>query len=209
MPRRLTARLCAIAVIGAVAVSASGCVTEPETGATPTATAASTDAPTPSATVETTPESTADAVLPETCEDVYSADMLSLLQQEIPPMNDPAVTMLSTQDVDGLDLLDSGIPTLRCSWGPPSDSGMSTNVSVVDDSEAASLQDSLRQAGFTCDDGPVGTICTIEERGVDLDDVEYVLGEVHVFPDGGWVATRWINHLPEGYTEDIIATVWG
>ena len=34
------------------------------------------------------------------------------------------------------------------------------------------------------------------------------MGETHFLGDGGWVATRWINVDPPGYTEDIVATIW-
>lgn len=209
MPRRPAARVRAVVLIGAAVIALAGCVPEPDVTPTASVEPGQSADPAPTATVEATPSATPEASLPERCEAIYSPAMLAVLEREIPPLGDPAVTMLSTQDTTGLELLDSGIPTLRCSWGPPSDRGMSTNVSLIDGEGSAALQQSLRESGYICEDSPAGTVCTVEERGVDLDDSEYVLGEVHAFPAGGWVATRWINYLPEGYTDDILATVWG
>jgi hypothetical protein len=51
--------------------------------------------------------------------------------------------------------------------------------------------------------------CQIEQRTVDLDDNEVTLGESHFVRGDGWVTTAWINFAPEGYTEDIVSTLWG
>lgn len=209
MTRRSARAAVAICLAGALSLAVTACVPEPDATPTPRSTAAPTAAVSPTPTPTAAPEPTADVALPASCEQLYSPEMLAALQDQIPPLNDPAVTMLSTQDTTGLELLDTGVTTIRCSWGPPSDQGMSTNVSLVDSAAASRVETSLREAGFVCDDSPDGTVCTTEERGVDLDDTEYVLGEVHAFPEGGWVATRWINVMPEGYTDDILTTVWG
>ena len=34
-------------------------------------------------------------------------------------------------------------------------------------------------------------------------------GETHYVGDGAVVTTAWINFAPEGYTEDVVATLWG
>ena len=147
--------------------------------------------------------------LPEQCEDIYSAGMLASLNAATPPLNDPGVTMNATQNVDALELLTSGIPTIRCSWGRPSESGLATNVSVVDAARTAALLDALRAAGFGCESIWEGTLCQIEQRTVDLDDNEVTLGESHFVRGDGWVSTAWINFAPEGYTEDIVVDALG
>ena len=135
--------------------------------------------------------------------------MLAALLAANPPLNDPGVTMNSTQNVVALELLTSGIPPLRCSWGAPSESGLATNVSVVDAARTATLLGALRAAGFGCETTWDGTLCQIEQKTVDLDDNEVALGEWHFFRGDGWVSTAWINFAPEGYTEDIVDTLWG
>lgn len=180
--------------------------------------AATTDDPTPSLSPRPTgPSPTpietdlpdAGFQLPTACEDIYSAQMLADLQADNPPLNHAGVTMLATQDVDLLEIIDGGVPTIRCSWGQPSEYGLATNVTVVDADQAAFIGDQLAASGFACEPYADGTICRIEQKGVTLDDEEYTSGEVHYVGGGGWLSTAWINFAPEGYTEDIVATLWG
>lgn len=206
----------ALAALGLVAALAAACQPEPEPGpsASPSGESTPSSTPrTPSATPGPTPIETnlpdADFALPGRCEDIYSPEMLASLNSANPPLNDPGVTMNATQNVDALELLNSGIPTIRCSWGQPSESGLATNVSVVDAARTAALVDSLRAAGFGCETIWEGTLCQIEQRTVDLDDNEVTLGESHFVRGDGWVTTAWINFAPEGYTEDIVSTLWG
>lgn len=197
-------------VLIAAATSTAGC--QPEPDATPTSTTAaspSVSAATPTATPAAT-EPPADAfVVPETCEEIYSTAMLGNLEDENPPLNDPEVTMLSTQDVDLLEIIEGGAPTIRCSWGEPSEFGLATNVTSVDTDEATFIGDQLVASGFECEPLGDGTVCRIEQKGVTLDDEEYTSGETHYVGGGGWVSTAWINFAPDGYTEDIVATLWG
>lgn len=207
------------ALVGAVvliAVAATSAACQPEPEATPTSTATPTPQPrgsTPAATPTPTPTATeppANAfTVPAACEDIYSAGMLASLEDENPPLNDPGVTMLSTQDVDLLEIIEGGAPTIRCSWGTPSEFGLATNVTVVDADQAAFVGDELAASGFGCEPLGDGTICRIEQKGVTLDDEEYTSGETHYIGGGGWVSTAWINFSPDGYTEDIVATLWG
>ncbi|MBD8022048.1 hypothetical protein [Microbacterium gallinarum] len=199
----------AVALI-AIAASLAACRPEPEPSATPTRSTTPTTTATATPTVTPTPTPTAAAfVVPATCEEIYSAGMLATLEDENPPLNDPGVTMLSTQDVDLLEVIDSGLPTLRCSWGQPSEFGLATNVTAVDADQTAFVDEQLRSGGFDCTTLGDGTICSMEQKGVTLDDEEYSSGETHYIGGGGWVSTAWINFNPDGYTEDIVDTLWG
>ena len=61
---------------------------------------------------------------------------------------------------------------------------------------------------MTCKPHAEGTICrTREDLFVD-GELYATVGETHYFRDNGWVATHWTNFAPEGYTEDIVATLW-
>ena len=117
--------------------------------------------------------------------------------------------MLSTQNADLLEILHSGLPTLRCTWGAPSEFGLATNVSIVDGAQSAAIADALRNGGFGCDRQLGGTICRTEQTVISQDDKEVHLGETHFLRGNGWVSTAWINFAPTGYTEDIVATLWG
>ncbi len=193
------------AVLAAVALSASACAPEPAPGASGSP-SSSTASPSESASALPTDVPWA---LPAACPDIYSAGMLGTLESTVPPLNDPGITMLSSQIVDALELLESGIPTLRCTWGMPSERGIATNVSIVDAEQAATLREVLLQTGFSEESFAGGTIYRIQQDALTQDDDIVTMGETHFVGDGGWVSTRWIDAAVQGYTEDIVSTVWG
>ena len=168
------------------------------------ATASPTESPSPTATAASDDE----IALPAACEDLYSAAMLATLNAQAPPLNDPGVTMLSTQIAELLEIQTSGIPTLRCSWGGPSEFGLATNVSIIDAGQSDAILGALQSSGFECAEYDGGTICRMQQKRIDLDDEEVALGETHHVRGNGWVSTAWINFAPEGYTEDIADTLW-
>jgi len=202
-------------VIGCVALTAlaavvTGC--RPESEATPSSSPSITmkdQTPDPSATPVETEKPQGGFEVPGACEEIYSAAMLAQLQSANPPLNDPGVTMLSTENADLLEIIHGGAPTLRCSWGQPSEVGLATNVTAVDAEQEKAVLAALPAAGFGCEALGDGTVCRIEQKGVTLDDEEYTRGETHYVGGGGLVTTAWINFAPEGYTEDIVATLWG
>jgi hypothetical protein len=202
-------------IAAAVAASAILTACQPEPSATPTESgltpSASPTRTAPSPTPSASPSPTADAgfELPAACEDIYSAKMRASLEAANPPLNDPGVTMDSSQDTDALELLQSGIPTIRCSWGTPGEYGLATNVSIVDAAQSAALVSALSNAGFACDAVWSGTRCVTEQKMIDQDDHEVTFGESHFLRGTGWVSTAWINFAPVGYTEDIVKTLWG
>ena len=187
-----------------------GCRPEPTPSASPSpspsasASATATATPTPSETAQA-----GEAIeLPTACEQLYSPAMLASLQER-GPLNDPGVTMTSTQNVDALELLTSGIPTIRCTWGVPSETGMATNVSIVDTAQSAAVAAALANAGFACESTEAATVCRYTQTMVDLDDDLVELTETHLLRANAWVSTATINFESEGYTEDIMATLWG
>ena len=125
------------------------------------------------------------------------------------PLNDPGVTMTSTQNVDALEILTSGIPTLRCTWGAPSETGLATNVSIVDAAQSAAVVDALAGSGFTCEPIDGGTVCRFERTVITQDDDQVSLTETHVLRGNAWVSTATVDFEAEGYSEDIVATLWG
>nr|WP_206687674.1 hypothetical protein [Microbacterium yannicii] len=194
----------------ALVVVVSGC--RPEPAATPSSSPSITmkdTTPSPSVSPIETQKPQADFELPTACEEIYSDAMLASLQSANPPLNDPGVTMLSTENADLLEIIHGGAPTLRCSWGQPSEYGLATNVTVIDDDQAAAILTALPAAGFGCEALGDGTVCRIEQKGVTLDDKEYTRGETHYVGDGAVVTTAWINFAPDGYTEDVVATLFG
>ncbi|MFE1665975.1 hypothetical protein [Microbacterium sp. P02] len=193
-----------------------GCQPEPSptnaASSTPS-TSSSTAAPaSPSPSASTSPTSTAaaeDIALPASCDQLYSGAMRATLDATIPPLGDPGVTMYSTQTVEALEVLDSGVPTIRCTWGVPSETGLSTNVSIIDGDQAAAIQSALQNSGFSCAPGAGGTLCTFEERSITQDDTETVRTETQFFRGNAWVTTVSLNAAVPGYTEDIVTSLWG
>ncbi|MCR2815987.1 hypothetical protein [Microbacterium jiangjiandongii] len=208
-----------VAVTGMLVGALAACQPEPSasepSGATPTSTpTAGTAKPdaTPDATPEPTPSATVpaqDIALPASCDDIYSSAMRGELEANVAPMNDPGVTMPSTQNADALALLESGVPTLRCTWGYPSEKGIATTVALIEPAAASDLVAALRNAGFACGEAQGGTLCRFNETLLSYDDKLVEKGETHFFRGNGWVGTVWLNYGPEGYTEDIASMIWG
>src|SRR6187402_2190494 len=127
-----------------VALSLAGCAPEPSSpSATAPASPSSAQTPAPTAS-EPSPSATAAAdasniALPAECEQIYSPQMLASLTEAAPPLNHPELTMLSTQNAELLEIQHSGVPTIRCTWGAPSEFGLATNVSIVDAAQSAAI----------------------------------------------------------------------
>lgn len=203
----------AIALAASAVLTLSACKPEPAASAAPAPTIASASASPTLATPTPTPLPTAqpagDIVLPGSCESLYSPAMTATLQQNVSPLNDAGVTMFSSQNVDALDVLSSGVPTLRCSWGTPSEKGIATNVTIIAPAQAATIRQSMLAAGFACEDTHGAVLCLTEATGVDQDDRVFTRGEMHYFRGNGWIATSWLEYIPEGYTQDIADVLWG
>lgn len=152
----------------------------PSASASPTATASA--EPSPTATASPTPTLGPDDIaLPADCDSIYSPAMRAALEAADPPLNDPGLTLGSSQIVEALELLDSGIPTLRCTWGVPSEQGLATNVSLIAQEQAQELVVAFQAVGFLCDPVANGTLCALERTTIDLDDNQVSLGESHFF----------------------------
>jgi hypothetical protein len=212
--RRAVLRLSVGVAAATLATSLVGCQPEPSPTASPGASTSATATPSASASASASPSPTEtaqadDITMPTACEQLYSPAMLTSLQGQA-PLNDPGVTMTSTQNVEALEILSSGVPTLRCSWGVPSETGLATNVSLVDAAQSAALATALTNAGFACGAREGGTVCTFEQTVVDREDDHIIaLAETHVLRGNAWISTASIDFAPEGYTEDIVATLWG
>lgn len=197
-----------VLALGVVALVTAGCAPEPAPGPSgPSATAAPTSTSAPSSSPTSTPEE--GFALPASCDDLYSPAMRAVLDADVPPLNDPGTTMISTESAAALELLGSATQTVRCSWGPPSERGLATNVTVVTAEQRDALSAALAQEGFSTEEQDGGTLHRIEQEVITLDDELVKKGEIHFLRADGWVSTRWINVLPEGYTDDIVASLWG
>lgn len=201
-----------ITAVVVIAVALAGCRPEPEpstsSSAAPSRSATPSASGTPSPTATTPP--TADGLmLPDTCDGIYTPAMLATLNADVAPLNDPGTTMVSSENVVALEVLESGAPTIRCTWGPPSERGIATNVTVVSPDQSAALATAFTESGFGATELDGGTLYEIQRETVTLDDELVSLGESHYLRGDGWISTRWINVHPEGYTPAIAVAVWG
>ncbi|WP_456284866.1 hypothetical protein M1D46_07485 [Microbacterium sp. JZ70] len=204
MMRRALAPLLAAGVL----LSLAGCASSVGTGQgaepdpTPSATSTPTTAPT------TSVPTTAPGVftMPASCEQAWSTEALSILSEEAGALNDPGLTMLSTEVVPALEVLDA-VESLRCTWGLASEVGIATTLAAVDEAQTETIRTALLAEGFTCEEREVVTRCELETELTG--EVPGATGEVHVLGGGGWAATHWLNaDFEPQYTDDLIATLW-
>ncbi|MET0296098.1 MAG: hypothetical protein ABW024_01755 [Microbacterium sp.] len=200
---------CSALVVAAIAAATLGCAPYAP-GASPsgTATVAPTT-PAASGTPSATESPAEPFTFPTSCDELYSPDFRATLDADIAPLNDPGTTMLSTENPVAIETIEGAAETLRCSWGPPSERGISTNVTVVTPEQRDELSSAFEGAGFSTEDYQGGTLHRIEHETLTQDDVVVTISETHYLHGDGWVATRWINVDPDGYMEDIIASLWG
>ncbi len=200
---RMSRSLGAAIGLCAVVLALTACVPEPTETASPSGSTTPSESSTPGASSSPTssPSSTPrpqaqEIELPASCDAIYSASMRSRLGAELPPLNDAGVDIASTQVASLRGLIDSGVPTLRCTWGTAAGAALATSVTIVDPADAPRIQDMLAAAGFVCSDNSGGILCTSGNEA------DFLRGN-------GWVATSWSASVPDGYTEDIAATLWG
>ncbi|MFB8893709.1 MULTISPECIES: hypothetical protein [Microbacterium] len=202
-----------IPVIAAVALLATACATPAGGTASPAPTesaATRSPEPTPSATpspIET--QATNEEIgLPSSCDDIFTGELRATLEAELPPLNDPGVTMYSTENAEALTVLESGVPSLRCTWGTPSDRGVATTVSIVSPADAKLITDSLTSSGFAAEEASGGEYFRTSQQTLSMDEQVVELGETHFFRGNAWIATRWVNYSPDSYTPGIVAQLW-
>ncbi|MGM1015979.1 MAG: hypothetical protein ACQEW8_00365 [Actinomycetota bacterium] len=202
----------ALTAVASVALLAALTGCRPEPVETPEPTQSSTSAPAPSEsptpTPTPTPEPVVDIELPESCEAAYSADVRAQFEDEGMPLNDPGLTMLSTELVDALELMDT-VPTLRCTWGVASEVGIATNISIVTDEQRDMLETAYTGRGLACEpvaDDPAQTRCSAETVVGEGDGAR---GELEIFRGNVWVTTMWLNIDVDGYADDMVSSLWG
>jgi hypothetical protein len=185
--------------------------------ATPSAESTASARPTPTASAEPLPVASLAPVnpmggpAPSSCDAIYSPDMLATFS-ETHALNpawtstaEPS-TRIGTLDPD-LSALISGAQHLSCVWADPdggSGSGLVTNVVFLTEAQTATVQESLEAVMQSCYEELGGLRCVSQ---IDTDG-EGVAGESHFLRDGIWLATSYVNAGPDGYTHDMIDTIW-
>lgn len=200
-----------IAVLSALILTACSPTAEPTGTPEPTE---SSPAPSPTATVTETPtpepepteEPSDDIALPERCEDAFT----QVLMRDYGPLNDPWLQLPSAEDPVLQEMLET-LPTLRCTWGMPSEVGIATNITVVSADEAETVRGILTGDGIACTEmsaDPAHTRCEFTDEVQDENGYA-TWGETHDFRANIWISTAWVNIDTVGYNNDILATLWG
>lgn len=187
---------------GATAPSASGETGRPQPSSNPTIQLG------PATPVPTDAAQT-DSRIPTDCTDLYTTDWAASLA---PLVLNPAWT--SGPDSGPRVATDSTLSTqlqaatvLICNWASEvggSGQGIITNVASITAEQQADLTASIGSLGFPCYDELDGLRCVTERS-----DDGASWGESHFIRDGIWIATKWVNASPDGYTHDMVNTIFG
>ncbi|MBC7441645.1 MAG: hypothetical protein H7311_03850 [Ramlibacter sp.] len=167
-----------------------------------------TSTPTPVAVA--TPAPTTSGPHPSSCDALYSPAMVLafgdlVLNPAWVKDEDPSMRR-GTSDPELSALIDGSKDKLTCDWANAnggSGSGVSTNLVWVTPEQSAAVQARLVAAGLNCYEELGGMRCIVEgpaEGGT--------IGESHFLRDSIWLATRYVNAGPDGYTHDMIANIW-
>lgn len=146
---------------------------------------------------------------PASCDELYSPSMVKAMGDLV--LN-PAWTaapgaevLYGTDDPKLRELIDTA-ENLNCIWGTEaggSDTGVVTDLVWVTPEQSASVKAGLETAGLRCYEELEGIRCIKQETAE-----SGTFGESHFLRDGIWLATKYTNAGPDGYTHDIIANLW-
>jgi len=146
---------------------------------------------------------------PTSCSELYSPSMVEAMGDLV--LNPAWATAPGAEVLYGSDdaelrrVIDTA-ENLNCVWGAEaggSDNGVVTDLVWVAPEQSATVKARLEEAGLRCYEELEGLRCVIQttaETGT--------FGESHFLRDGIWLATKYTNAGPDGYTHDIIANVW-
>jgi hypothetical protein len=179
---------------------------EPDEPTTSSAPPATTSTPEPSG-----PDTAVGATaLPSSCDSIYSPAYLDMLRSTPGLALNPEWTATQGQATLGstepaLIALLKATERLDCFWVSPaggSGVGLSTSISLSQSDEQAGLLAEMTAAGFTCAQQGAGNRCEIDRT-----DDYASWGETHFIGGGLWIATSYVDFAPDGYTDDIVATL--
>ena len=147
---------------------------------------------------------------PTSCDQLYSPEMMARFGDLV--LNPgwsaglPVGVAEGAQDPQLVGVITS-TTHLTCRWAAPDapgDTGLDTSVVWVTPEQTTAVTTQLTALGFDCFEERAGVRCVSETDSGGL-----LVGESHFLRDGLWLATRYTNIAPAGYTHDIIDTLWG
>lgn len=168
-------------------------------------TAGSRPQPSDSATSAPVPTPVA-SVIPGSCAKIYTTDWATQLSPNVlnPSWSKSAGLIGSNNDTAQALLRQTA--QLTCVWGATDAEGTNylvTTLAVVTSDQAAAAQAALKAASYDCVTQYSGVKCVIQSTNS-----AGTWGETAFFKDNVWISTFWQNLGPDGYTNDIINTLW-
>jgi hypothetical protein len=190
-----------VLLIGVLALALSGCIAEPGDLPTRGPAAPTNGSPTPveserPQTATPTPTAVV-ATIPDDCRTMVSAAVLAQFGET--PLNDPSVGSTGLQP-DG---------SLVCVWRDPraDTTSLATTISEMSRGPALDMLNALVASdGFTCYTPDKGTRC---EKTWDDPTYPVTDGRTLFWRDGILIDTVYSNLAPSGYTDSVIAHVFG
>lgn len=146
------------------------------------------------------------SVIPASCDKIYTANWASTLSPNVlnPSWARSAGLIGSNNDIAKQLLRENA--QLSCVWGASSAQGtdyLVTTLATVSADQAATAQAALKAAGYDCVSQSGGVRCVLQSTNS-----VGTWGETAFFKDNVWISTFWQNLGPDGYTSDIIDTLW-
>ncbi len=164
--------------------------------------------PAPSPSEEVTLAPPPEIELPADCREIFDEAFISEMEAAHLPLNDPGITMRSTELELGGEILATE-PSLRCTWGLPSEVGIATTIALVTSEQRGGLIAEAEANEFACEPRTADEVrCSISVREEDPDWGAYAHGAEYALRGNSWVATQWLNVEIPGYTDDIVAALW-
>ncbi|TFB48427.1 hypothetical protein [Cryobacterium tagatosivorans] len=146
---------------------------------------------------------------PAGCDELYSPSMVEAMGDLVlnPAWSAAPGTevLYGTDDAQLRGIIDTA-EHLNCIWGTAeggSDTGLVTDLVWVTPEQSATVKARLDEAGLRCYEELEGLRCIAQETAE-----AGTFGESHFLRDGIWLATKYTNAGPDGYTHDIIGNVW-
>ncbi len=163
--------------------------------------------PQPSSASSATPlPSLAPSIIPASCDKVYSTDWATTLAPNVlNPSWSRSAGLLGVDDPALVQILQPNV-RLTCVWGAADAQGKNyliTSLAQLTADQVTSAQSRLTALDYNCVEQSGGMRCVIEGTNADGS-----WGNSEFFRDGVWLATRWRNLGPDGYTSDMVSTLW-
>jgi hypothetical protein len=199
-----------LAAIAAIIVAALARPMEEEIGTGPRGLDAGALRPIATSPTTTATGAAGSSLLPDTCADVYSADMKRVLAQSSLEVNSAWTGLRNlpggSADTELLTLLAGG-DRIECYWLDEfggEDSAMLTVIAETTKAKTDAAVARLTELGLTRREENGGVRYFFETR----DDDGELHGESHFFREGLWFATQWYGVGQFGYTADMALTIF-